>query len=123
MNKYEERGLIIIGRKSYEFSLNPTKNIFEEYGKFDKKIFYREITNYNVIRILMKKIEIKDYFELFNRCVKYPYDPNYTDTDKRDEYGDLYYNAGKKVFVFTSQGEFTLFTEGYILDFIENDKL
>lgn len=123
MVRYENNGLIIVGRKAYEFSLNPIKPIFEEYGKFDEKIFYRAVTNYNVIRILMKKIEIKDYFELFSGCVKYPYDPIYTDIDKCDMYGDLYYNANKKVFAFTSQGECTLFTEDYILDFIENDKL
>lgn len=118
MNNHEKIGLILVGRKVYEFIINSTETIFEEYGKFNRK-FYRTVTQDIIISILMKKIEIKDYFELFRRCVKYPYNPNYTDIYKCDGYGDLYYNANRNLFVFISQGEYTLFTEDYILDLIE----
>lgn len=117
-----KQGLILIGNRVYEFEISPIKTIIEEYGKFNGK-FYRTITKSSTLRILRKKIEIGDYFELFSRCVKYPYDPTYVDIDKRDRRGEVYYNANKKLFAFTSQGECTTFTEEYILDFIENDKI
>lgn len=108
-----EQGLIFVGNRVYEFERNAIKINFEEYGKFNGK-FYRRVTNSNTLCILTKKVEAKNYFELFIRCVKYPYG---------DIYGDLYYNPRKGVFVFTSGGEYEFLAEGDILDLFEKDKL
>ena len=108
-----EQGLIFVGNRVYEFERNSIKINFEEYGKFNGK-FYRSVTNSNILCILTKKIETKNYFELCIRCVKYPYG---------DIYGDLFYNSSKGVFVFTSGGEYEFFAEEDMLDLFEKDKL
>lgn len=112
-----EQGLIFVGNRVYEFERNAIKINFEEYGKFNGK-FYRRVTSSNTLCILTKKIETKNYFELFIRCVKYPYG----DIDG-DIYGDLYYNPSKGVFVFTSGGEYEFFAEEDVLDLFEKGKL
>lgn len=114
-----KQGLIFIGNRVYEFEVSPIKTIIEEYGKFNGK-FYRTVTKSSTLRILMKKIEIGDYFELFSRCVPYP---DCTNPHKGDRFGDLYYKSKNGLFAFTALGECDFFTEDVIIDLFEKDRL